>query len=84
MNDFTGTPGDGGPAAQEGGTQQARAKTSSSPGGPDPILLTFTGRKSGGFIGKKLLGSGRSRLAAEAWTSWTRLSLAQTFQPSNR
>ena len=58
MNDFTETPGDGSSAAQESGTQQARAKTSSSPGGPDPILLTFTGRKSGGFIGKKLLGSG--------------------------
>jgi hypothetical protein len=59
MNDFTGTPGDGSSAAQESGTQQARAKTSSSPGGRDPILLTFTGRKSGGFIGKKLLGNGR-------------------------
>jgi hypothetical protein len=58
MNDFTGTPVDGGPAAQEGGTQQARTKTSHAPPRPDPILLTFTGRKSGGFIGKKLLGNG--------------------------
>ena len=58
MNDFTGRPVDGDTAAQEGGTQQARAKTSPSPGGPDPIFLTLTARKSGGFIGKKLLGSG--------------------------
>jgi hypothetical protein len=58
MNDFTEAPADDGPAAQEGGTRRARAKASSTGRKPDPIFLTFTGRKSGGFIGKKLLGNG--------------------------